>query len=158
QFVRELLTHGAGPVWGRAGGAGLAFADDVSPQEFYLAKEMKPENLAAVTARLFLGVRLECAQCHDHPFGRWSRRQFWSFAAFFAGLARAPERFGPGVMDRVERHRLEIPGNGQVVEAAFLDGTAPAWRANVSPRVKLAEWVTAPDHPLFARAAATRVW
>ena len=43
-------------------------------------------NLAASTARLFLGVRLECAQCHDHPFARWKRSQFWEMAAFFANV------------------------------------------------------------------------
>src|SRR5262249_44925834 len=59
-----------------------------SPMSFYLAKEGKPEELASATARLFLGVRLECAQCHDHPSGRYTREQFWGQAAFFAGLRR----------------------------------------------------------------------
>src|SRR5262245_1971679 len=56
------------------------------PTVFYYAKEAKPENLAAATARLFLGVQLDCAQCHDHPFAKWSRDQFWGLAGFFAGI------------------------------------------------------------------------
>src|SRR5262249_21951539 len=54
-----------------------------SPMNFYVAKKIKPEELAASVARVFLGVRLECAQCHDHPFGKWKREEFWSQAAFF---------------------------------------------------------------------------
>src|SRR5262249_5072959 len=53
---------------------------------FLAAKEGKPENLAASATRLFLGVRLECAQCHNHPFARWKRDEFWGMAAFFGGL------------------------------------------------------------------------
>ncbi len=57
---------------------------DASPVAYYVAKERKPENLAAGVSRVFLGIRLECAQCHNHPFARWKREQFWSLAAFFA--------------------------------------------------------------------------
>src|SRR5262249_13937065 len=53
---------------------------------FYQANENKPENVAATVSRLFLGVKLECAQCHDHPFNHYSREQFWQLAAFFSGL------------------------------------------------------------------------
>src|SRR6516162_11253383 len=54
---------------------------------FFLANENKAENLASRTSRLLLGVKLECAQCHDdRSGGNWKRTQFWEFAAFFAGL------------------------------------------------------------------------
>ncbi len=49
-------------------------------------RSSKPENLAAGVARVFLGIRLECAQCHNHPFASWKREQFWSLAAFFADV------------------------------------------------------------------------
>ena len=52
---------------------------------FYQANESKAENLAGSTSRLFLGINLECAQCHNHPFAKWKREQFWGFAAFFSG-------------------------------------------------------------------------
>ncbi len=81
-MVRELLTAPLG------GGGPLAIASFVAPGPlpFYLAKEFKPENLAASTARVFLGVSVECAQCHNHPFADWKREQFWGFAAFFSGI------------------------------------------------------------------------
>lgn len=121
---------------------------------FYAAKEAKPENLAAVTARTFLGVQLECAQCHDHPFSRWSRDQFWGLAAFFAGIRRADG----GLREDLDRRDLLIPNTDRTVPATFLDDKVPEWRYKKSPRVTLAAWVTAPDNPFFARAAANRLW
>ena len=67
---------------------------DGSPAAFFQANEFRPENLAGSTARLFLGVQLECAQCHDHPFAKWTREQFWEYAAFFAGLPQQPRPAG----------------------------------------------------------------
>ena len=55
-----------------------------SPQLFFLANENKAENLAGTSSRVFLGVKIECAQCHAHPFASWSKDQFWEFAAFFS--------------------------------------------------------------------------
>src|SRR5262249_15176848 len=55
-------------------------------QQFLQINEFKPEKVAARTARLFLGVKVECAQCHNHPFAKWTRQQFWDYAAFFAML------------------------------------------------------------------------
>ncbi len=155
-MVRELLTvpmdnRGRNPL-GQTNGA-------PSPIAFYLAKEVKPENLAAAASRLFLGVKIECAQCHNHPFAEWKRDQFWSFAAFFAGLQRQGNgdfvNAGREVSDRRE---LTVPGTERVVQAAFLDGATPKWKYNTSARVTLAEWMTAKDNPYFARAAVNRLW
>jgi hypothetical protein len=118
--------------------------NDPSPRAFYLGKETKPEELAARTTRVFLGVRLECAQCHDHPFARWKREDFWSQAAFFTGPA-----------DRLE---LAIPGTKQVVPAGFLDGTKPEARAGRGARQAFADWLIRADNPFFARAAVNRLW
>jgi hypothetical protein len=132
-----------------------------SPASYYVAKESKPENIAAGVARVFLGIRLECAQCHNHPFAQWKREQFWSLAAFFAAVAPdGPENVGvarrePGAAPRRE---LTIPGTKKVVKASHLDGSTPAWRPRAETREILAEWVTAPDNPYFARAIVNRVW
>src|SRR6185312_15827619 len=84
QMVRELITL---PIQNnRRNGFYNIQAGAPTPLAFYMSKQGKPENLAASTARLFLGVRLECAQCHNHPFGRWTREQFWGQAAFFGGI------------------------------------------------------------------------
>ena len=68
---------------------------DPSPAAYFVAKERKPENIASGVASVFLGIRLECAQCHKHPFASWKQEQFWSLAAFFAGTApETPENAG----------------------------------------------------------------
>jgi hypothetical protein len=131
----------------------------ITPMSFYMAKEGKAEELAATTARLFLGVRLECAQCHDHPFGKWTREQFWSQAAFFAGIKRPRGDFffGP-LTEAADKRELNIPNTDRVAQARFLDGKEPRWKYKVGARTTLAEWITAPDNPFFARAAVNRMW
>jgi hypothetical protein len=156
EMVRELLTvpmqgQGRNPFGQPNGGP--------SPIAFYLTKEVKPENLAAAASRLFLGVKIECAQCHNHPFAEWKREQFWSFAAFFAGLKRQGNGdFVAAGRETADRRELTIPGTERVVQAAFLDGTAPKFSYNTSARATLAEWMTRKDNPYFARAAANRLW
>ena len=130
-----------------------------TPLAFYMAKEGKPENLAASTARLFLGVRIECAQCHDHPFARWKRDQFWGYAAFFGGVQKTGDDDGFGPIREVpDRRELAIPGTDRVAQAGFLDGGEPQWRFRVGSRVTLADWMTSADNPYFARAGVNRLW
>lgn len=129
-----------------------------TPRAFYLAKDGKPENLAASTARLFLGVRIECAQCHDHPFATWTRQHFWGYAAFFAGLQRDGTDNSGGIREVFDRRELKIPGSLVSVEARFLDETEPRWKYNVGARTTLAEWLTAAENPFFARATVNRLW
>jgi Protein of unknown function (DUF1553)/Protein of unknown function (DUF1549) len=159
EMVRELLTA---PIDGNRGPqlalAGGGQADN--PLLFYFAKEFKPENLAGATSRIFLGVKLECAQCHDHPFARWKRDQFWSYAAFFAGLQRqnnGGDFVVPG-REIADRRELAIPGTDRVAQAKYLDGSEPKWQTKVSSRETLANWMTAADNPYFARAAVNRLW
>ena len=86
--------------------------DSPTPFAFYRAKEGKPENMAAATARIFLGIRLECAQCHDHFFDKWTQDEFWSYAAFFGSL--------PGS----EMMMTDAQGNsGGPVPVAMIPGT-----------------------------------
>src|SRR5437870_6600335 len=130
-----------------------------NPGAFYISKEIKPENLAASTARMFLGVRLECAQCHDHPFATWKREQFWGLAAFFAGLQRQEQGdFALPTREINDRREIAIPGTEKVVQASFIDGSEPQWKFKIGSRVTLADWVTSPNNPYFARAAANRLW
>ncbi len=158
QIVREVLTARLG-AQGRRGGNPNDVTADPSPLAYYVAKDAKPENLAAGAARTFLGVRLECAQCHNHPFDEWKREQFWGLAAFFAGVGRAGKDDGHGrIREVADRREVAIPGTTKVVKAAFLDAKKPQWARRTTGRELLAEWVTAPDNPYFARAAANRVW
>jgi hypothetical protein len=147
-LVRDLLTQSPGP--NRA-----AVPADGSASAFYQANELKPENLAGSTARLFLGVKLECAQCHDHPFARWSREQFWQYAAFFTDLPPQGRPAQPPA--RLARGEIKVVGTDKVVKARFLDGREPKWRDD-GTRTTLVEWMTAADNPFFARAAVNRLW
>jgi hypothetical protein len=134
-------------------------AGSPTPMAFYAAKEFKPENLAASTARVFLGINVECAQCHNHPFAEWKREQFWGYAAFFAGIKsrRTQDLLLPD-KEVQDKRELVIPGTERVAQARFLDGAEPIWKSKSSNRVTLAEWMTAPNNPYFARAAVNRVW
>ncbi len=155
KMVREILTAKLGA---RAAGSAGNRAES-SPNAFYIAKEGKPENLAAGTSRVFLGVRLECAQCHNHPFAKWKREEFWGLAAFFAGVQKQGPDDGFGAVREVaNRRELAIPGTEKIVRAAFLDGPAPTWKGKAEPREVLADWVTSPQNPFFARAAVNRAW
>jgi hypothetical protein len=134
---------------------------EAGPRAWLLLKESKPENLAAGSARALLGLRIECAQCHDHPFEQWKRDEFWSYAAFFSGLERiqnGPNQFQAVSREVADRRELGIPGTGRVVQARFLDGNEPDWKPHVGARVTLAQWMTTPDNPFFARAMVNRTW
>jgi hypothetical protein len=158
KVVHELLTvklpSGRGQEL-----IGESFAGKPSPVAFYMAKEGKPENLAAGTSRLFLGVKIECAQCHPHPFADWKREQFWGLAAFFAGIdGKAENEFTYLKPEQTDVRSIKLPNSGKVVQATFLNGAKPDWKDKTSPRKVLADWVTASDNPYFARAAVNRVW
>ncbi|MGQ0634998.1 MAG: DUF1549 and DUF1553 domain-containing protein [Planctomycetaceae bacterium] len=157
RIVRELLMV---ELDQRNAREGEPLPVDLTPVSFYQAKELKPENLAAGTARMFLGVRIECAQCHDHPFDNWKREQFWSFAAFFGGLERGDAGGnGPGaIREAFERREIEIPGTGRRVAPAYLTGQAPSLERDETARRSLAEWVTRADNPYFTKTAVNRFW
>jgi hypothetical protein len=164
KMVRQLVTMPLGD--GRDAMTAYQEAmngSNVSPMAFYMAKEWKPENLASAASRLFLGARLECAQCHDHPFAQWKREQFWGMAAFFAGIKTQGQGFYAQPMREVlDRREIIVPNtkgdSTKVVQANFLDGSEPRWKYKVGPRVTLADWLTAKDNPYFARATANRMW
>jgi hypothetical protein len=155
KVVRDLLTAPPGASFG-----GQPYdASTPPPSAFLDVNETKAENVAAATARLFLGVKIECAQCHNHPFETWTRQQFWEFASFFAGLTPVDaQRFRRAPVEAVEIRSLTIPDTDKKVNARFLDGKLPTFKEKVSSRVTLADWMTAKDNPYFARNAANRMW
>ncbi|MBX3435989.1 MAG: DUF1553 domain-containing protein [Planctomycetaceae bacterium] len=143
--------------------------DAPSPAAFYRAKEAQPENLAASTARIFLGLRLECAQCHDHFFDKWKQDEFWSYAAFFTSISRNQMMRAPdgdegnapvaeGGRGSLAAPVVLIPGTERTVVARFLDGSEPSWAGGADSRQVLANWVTSPQNAYFARAAVNRIW
>jgi len=146
RMVRELLTlpTTTNPPRGT-----------VSPVSFFAASENKPENLAANATRSFLGVNLDCAQCHDHPFARWTRDQFWQTAAFFA----QPQKDKDGKM--TVPPTITIPSTKKPIDAELLTGNGVKWPSNVAPdtgRQLLTTWITGKENPYFARNAVNRLW
>jgi hypothetical protein len=134
-------------------------ASDSGPALFYTALELKPEKLAASTSRAFLGIQIQCAECHNHPFDKWTKRDFWGYAAFFARVS--PES-GRGmtvsfVRDR-ETGEVTLPNSREVVPARYLLGSVASDESGRSRRMLLAEWMTSPSNPYFARAAVNRAW
>lgn len=130
------------------------------PGLFYTAFDLKPEELAANTARVFLGIQIECAQCHDHPFDRWTQRDFWGYAAFFARLAR-PNANEPGrTMRLVDRPTGEVmlPNTQNVVLPKYPRGDESDTRETGTRRMQLGIWMVSRDNPFVHRAAVNRVW
>jgi hypothetical protein len=157
ELVREILT---GPTMAAMQNRNrMRVPQEPTPAAFYQANERKPENLAAATSRLFLGIKLECAQCHDHKTAHWTRKQFWEFAAFFAGVPPLGQIDAPPAgKDMPEGRSLRIPGTERIALAHFLDGTEPQWGPDVQARPALAKWTTSPANHYFARATVNRLW
>jgi hypothetical protein len=157
QLVRELLTT---PIAAEGRDAEPVLRDPARPNPlaFFAVKEARPENLAAAVTRTFLGIRLECAQCHDHPFAKWKQEQFWGQAAFFAGIRKQGNGLFAPLTEAAGRHELTPPGSRKPQQAEFLEGGTPQWQRGRGPRAVLADWITSADNPYFARAAVNRVW
>src|SRR6185295_552339 len=118
QIARELLTATLNDNQQRALIAMDAAPD---PSAFYQAAERKPEQLAASTSRVFLGVQVQCAQCHDHPRAKWTRQSFWSYAAFFADL-ESPADGQQKSDSNSATVSIKIPETDKTVPALYLDG------------------------------------
>ncbi|MBN69340.1 MAG: hypothetical protein CME32_08695 [Gimesia sp.] len=128
--------------------------ESTTPVGFYDANLSKPENLAASSTRAFLGINLDCAQCHDHPFSRWTREQFWQTAAFFA-----PPVMGKG--DRPQPPEVQIPDTKLAYKPALLSKTKIQWPQqldSVSLRLVLVDWMKTNQEQLLAKNAVNRLW
>ncbi len=129
----------------------------------YALDTMLPNEQAEQTAQRFLGLRMRCAQCHDHPFDIWTQDAYYGFASFFAKVQRGGG-MAPGAM--MGRDKVTINPKGEVVhlrtkkpvEPRLLDGKPVKVAPADDPRKALADWMTAPDNPYFARAMTNWVW
>jgi len=126
------------------------------PANFYLAAS-EPGKAASTISQVFLGVRIECAQCHHHPYDRWTQTDYFGMTAYFAQLQRKPTPLGDTLValgDPATTH----PRTGQPIAAHALGQPLPAKNHEGDRRRELADWVTAADNPWFARNMANRVW
>jgi hypothetical protein len=150
QFVRELITA-QGSTW--RNGAATMFRD-----------RRTPEEITTMVSQLFLGIRLECAKCHHHPFEKWGQDDFYSFAAFFGqvgfkGTGLSPPISGGEEMVLASSRRgggVKHPLTQQDMSPRPLFGDVPAGEGD--PRERLASWITTGDNPFFSQVLVNRVW
>jgi len=139
-----------------------------NPAVMYLIEGRLPRgvpDLTDLTSRYFLGLRLSCAQCHDHPFTNWKQQDFWGMAAFFTQIQtpkRAKQVYERGVVDDPHVTLATLrdankPDGFTLCAPTFLGG-AELTAGKASSRAALAHWMTAPDNAYFARAAVNRTW
>ncbi|HSQ58047.1 MAG TPA: DUF1549 domain-containing protein, partial [Gemmata sp.] len=137
------------------------------PANYYrIAKD--PQSLAETTAQLFLGVRMQCAKCHNHPFERWSQDDYYGMAAWFAQVKTKPEPTVGGAKPapNTSAEVVYISRSGEVTQPRSGKTMKPRYigtgEAEVKPhqdrRDLLAEWLTSPKNPFFSKSVANRVW
>ena len=109
-------------------------------------------------AQVFMGMRIQCAQCHNHPFDRWTMNDYYGFAAFFAQIGRKTgEDYRETIVFNSGRGEVRNPVSKQVMAPKFLGGPTPDVK-DKDRRVVLAKWLASPDNPYFATSVANRVW
>jgi hypothetical protein len=151
QFAREILTA-----------EGSNHQD--GPAVVYRDRREPPER-TTMFSQLFLGTRLECAKCHHHPNEKWSQDDFYQFAAFFGPIRQKGAGLSPPISAGTESFFFENgagavkhPVTGEKMEPRPLDGQVVDVADKRDPRSQLADWLTNPKNPFFARAAVNRVW
>jgi hypothetical protein len=152
-IIRDMLTAN-----------GSSYANP--PANYYrIAKD--PTNLAETTAQLFFGVRMQCAKCHNHPFERWTQDDYYSMAAWFARVKVKPDKANPApnpqtptseVVFSVRDGEITQPRSQKVMPPKFLGGAVPTIAPDRDRRDVLAEWLTSPSNPFFAKSVANRIW
>ncbi|MBI5761301.1 MAG: DUF1549 domain-containing protein [Planctomycetales bacterium] len=151
KLVRELLTA-----------QGNVFSS--GPAAYYFV-DQKPEELAETTAQVFLGVRLQCTKCHHHPFESWSQDDYFGLAAFFTRLD-VKENNENGLQGRFGGARSIRPIATESPKRKLTVVATPHWFGSPPPdldgvadvRTLLADWITRPDNPYFARNFSNRFW
>jgi hypothetical protein len=147
EMVRDIITA-----------EGSTFSE--GPANYFMTSRV-PSDWAETTAQLFLGVRIGCAKCHHHPFEKWSQDDYYGMTAFFVRLGtKNSQEFGIFGREQVvylkNAGEQTHPRKGGVVKPHPLDG--PEMNDPIDRRVKLAEWITSPNNPFFARNLANRFW
>lgn len=146
QMVRELLGA-TGTVTG-------------NPAVAWYKRVKEPKEQLEDVSQLFLGVRLQCAQCHHHPFERWSQDDYYSLSAFFSQVGRkATSTRGEDLIF----HRRGVatstnPHTGRAMPPRALGDPVGEIAADQDPRLTLVDWMSSPTNPFFAKALANRYW
>jgi hypothetical protein len=150
EFARTILTAAGGNY--------------SNPPAGFFRRTRNPELRAEEVAQLFLGVRIGCAKCHNHPGESWTQDDYYGAAAFFARVQYRDGPFFVGIYDKEEtvlaKPDAEVthPRTGATVKPKFPGGVVADLAPGLDRRAAFAEWLTAPGNPYFARAAANRIW
>ncbi len=152
QFVREILA---------------ATGDETnSPPTVWYKELQQPEQFVDDTAQVFLGLRIACAQCHHHPYEKWSQDDYWGLAAFFGRVGRK-NYFVPGELNLQTPHvtiytrsngGVQNKKTGQTAPIKPLDAAAVEVGPEEDPRDRLVDWMVDPKNPFFAKAVVNRYW
>jgi hypothetical protein len=152
QIVRELITSEGDTFQQPA-------ANFWHPATDFMLKKFDVKKVTPTVTRLFLGIRLECAECHNHPLENFTQDDFYGLSAFFA---RMKVKHGTAEYRRTwfvdEEGELEHPVTKMPVAAKFLGGESPRFQPGQDRREALAGWVTSRTNPFFARATVNRIW
>jgi hypothetical protein len=156
EFARQLIAA-----------RGSTYANP--PANFYRALR-DPLARAETTAQVFLGIRLQCAKCHNHPFDRWTQNDYYSLAAFFARVDyKIVENRR---QDKLDKHQfdgdqiiylnrtgvVEHPRTHEIMGPHYLEAAPSRWSHDGDRLQSLADWVADPHNPFFARAQVNRIW
>jgi hypothetical protein len=156
QFVRELVSA-----------RGSSYQN---PAANYYRANRDPISRAEATAQVFLGIRLQCAKCHNHPFDRWTQEDYYRWAACFARVRYKiveirrrdeldqHEFDGEQVIWMARAGTMKMPDNKSIAEPRFLGSSPDALGEQQDPLEELARWLTGSDNAYFARSQANRVW
>ncbi len=146
QIVREIL-----------GSTGTIVSD---PPVAWYKRVKEPNQQLEDVAQLFLGVRMQCAQCHHHPFERWSQHDYYSLSAFFSQIGRKPTAiagedliFHKRGIAQTENKKTKLP-----VKPAALGEPTLDIPPDEDPRLRLADWIGSKTNPFFAKALVNRYW
>ncbi|MCH8274694.1 MAG: DUF1553 domain-containing protein, partial [Armatimonadetes bacterium] len=147
QMARELLTA-----------TGRSY--DNGPVNFY-SPIRRPQQAVVQFSSVFMGVRMECAQCHNHPYESWTQNDFYNLAMFFrqTRLKGGPEKDEITLEDLPKPQGLRIPNRaGNVQAQPILPGEREVARTSQNLRSVLADWITSKENPYFAQSMANRIW
>jgi hypothetical protein len=150
EFVRELLTARGSTF---RNGAVVLFRD-----------RREPEELTTIVSQLFLGIRLECAKCHQHPNEAWGQAEFYGLAAYFDRLGRKGTGISAPISGSEEylfvgkRRPVKHPLTSEEMQPTPLFGEPPQIAEGDDPRESLAAWITSDQNPLFRQVIANRIW
>ncbi len=147
QFARELVT---------ASGSNFR----VPPANYYRAfLKREPQNLAEVTALVFMGARVGCARCHAHPTESWTLDDNVGLAAFFAQVRyKATREWKEEIVYVNPRQTMRHPRTSEVVPPKFPGGEVVELEGEEDSRVRFAQWLTTPENPWFTRNIVNRIW